>query len=76
MGVCHDPYSLVGSTRTNICVLGKCNRDFSILDDYIYELEINIVPLHMCGVIFTYPYMCLWDAKIPWGYLKWFDFPC
>ena len=41
IGTSCDPCLLVGSTWTNISILGKCNTEFSIIVDYIYELEIN-----------------------------------
>ena len=51
MHVCHDPYSLVGSTRTNNCVLGKCNMELyrTLLAKLIEDPPFQKDPYELCS---------------------------
>jgi hypothetical protein len=41
----------------NIKVTKKCNIKFVVSVDFIDEVELDVVPLDVCGVVFGSPYM-------------------
>jgi hypothetical protein len=46
----------------DLMVSKKCNMKFSKSEIYIDEVELELVPLDMCGVVFGSPYMYMKDA--------------
>ena len=50
MHACHDPYSLVGSARTNNCVLGKCKRELykTLLAKLMEDTSFQKDPYDLC----------------------------
>jgi len=39
-----------------------CNIRFFINDDFIDDVELYVVPIDICGVVFGSPYMYMLDA--------------
>jgi hypothetical protein len=58
-----SPYPLGWVTKdVEMKVTKQCNIKFAISVDFIYEVELDVVPLDICGVVFGSPYMYLRDA--------------
>jgi hypothetical protein len=62
----HDhpiPYPLVWVNKDeNIKAIKQCKIKFSTSVDFIDEVELDAVPLDMCGVVFGIPYMYMMDV--------------
>jgi len=43
-------------------VTKHCKIKFAIIANYIDEVEVNVVPFDVCGVVFGIPYMYMRDA--------------
>ena len=43
-------------------VTKQCNIRFAISVDFIDEVDMNVVPLDVCGVVFGIPYMYMCDS--------------
>jgi hypothetical protein len=57
------PYPLGWVNKdAEIKVTKQCKTKFSIIVDFIDEVELNVVPLDVCGVVFGSPYMYMRDA--------------
>ena len=35
----------------------QCKIKFSISVEYIYEVEVDVIPMDVCGLVFGHPYM-------------------
>jgi hypothetical protein len=46
----------------NIKVTKQCNIKFLVSVDLIDEVELDVVPLNICGVVFGSPYMYMRDV--------------
>jgi hypothetical protein len=58
-----SPYPLGWVNKDiEIKVMKKCKIKFVISVDFIDEVELDIVPLDVCGVLFGSPYMYMSDA--------------
>jgi hypothetical protein len=44
----------------------QCRIKFSLSDDFIYEVELDIIPIDVCGVVFESSYMYMMDAIFMW----------
>jgi len=63
--VCHhpNPYPLGWVHKdTDLKVTKQCKIRFVISDDFIDEVDVDGVPLDICGVVFGSPYMYMHDA--------------
>jgi hypothetical protein len=62
----HDhpiPYQLGWVNKgEKIKVMKQCNIKFAISFDFIDEVELDVVPLDVCGVVFGSPYMYTRDV--------------
>jgi hypothetical protein len=58
----HIPYPLGWVNKDKeINVMKHCNIKFSISANFIDEVELDIVPIDVCGVVFGSPYMYMRD---------------
>jgi hypothetical protein len=58
-----SPYLLGWVNKdAGIKVTKYCKIKFSISVDFIDEVELDVVPLGVCGVVFGIPYMYMRDA--------------
>jgi hypothetical protein len=59
-----SPYPLGWVNKdANIKVTKKCKIKFDISVDFIDEVELDVVPINICGVVFGIPYMYMRDEK-------------
>jgi len=49
------------NTDAKIKVTKQCKIRFSISVDFIDEVELYVVPLDVCEMVFVRPYMYMWD---------------
>ena len=55
-----SPYPLGWVNKdAELKVTKQCKIRFDISVDFIDEVDVNVVPLDVCGVIFRIPYMCM-----------------
>jgi len=54
------------SKDIKIKVTKQCKIKFSISANFIDEVELDIVPLNVCEVVFGSPYMYMWDVIFMW----------
>jgi hypothetical protein len=58
-----NPYPLGWISKdANIKETKQCNIKFVVSVDFIDEVELYVVPLDVCGVVFGIPYMYMRDA--------------
>jgi hypothetical protein len=58
-----NPYPLGWVNKdVELKVTKQCKIKFSISANYIDEVEVDVVPLDVCGVVFGSPYMYMRDA--------------
>jgi hypothetical protein len=66
----HDhpiPYPLGWVNKdAEIKVTNKCKIKFVVSVDFIDEVELDVVPLDVCGVVFGIPYMYMRDVIFMW----------
>ena len=61
------PYPLGWVNKdVEIKVMKSCKIKFVVSVDFIDEVELDIVPLDVCGVVFGSPYMYMRDAIFMW----------
>jgi hypothetical protein len=62
----HDhvsPYPLRWVDKdVEIKVMKQCKIKFVVSVDFIDEMELDVIPLDMCGILFGSPYMYMRDA--------------
>jgi hypothetical protein len=62
-----SPYPLGWVNKdAEIKVTKQCKIKFSISAYFIDEVELDVVPLDMCGVVFGIPYMYMRDVIFMW----------
>jgi hypothetical protein len=58
-----SPYPLVWVNKdAYIKVMKQCNIKFVVSVYFIDEVELDVVPIDVCGVVFGSPYMYMRDA--------------
>jgi hypothetical protein len=58
-----SPYPLgCVKKHAEIKVTKQCNINFFVTVDFIDEVELDIVPIDVCGVVFGIPYMYMRDV--------------